>query len=271
MPAHNLNLMKKNSTILNIFFISCSVFLFTSCVPEKNLVYFQNLQKDTELHNVADNNIELKIRKNDMLYIGITSPDPVSTLVFNTPQGPVTSSAQPGSIGNNTIGYLVDKNGNIILYKLGVIHVEGLTREELKLRLQRELTPYLKDVVVTVRFLSNHVTILGEVSKPQVITMTTEKLSLLEAIGITGDVTITGRKDNILLIRETAAGKQFKRLNLTDNSLFNSPFYYLKPDDIVYVEPTKVKIRNSGNTPQTIGYLLTGISIIITLLLNLRN
>lgn len=245
--------------------------MLSSCVSEKNLVYFQNLQKDTELHNVVDNNFELKIRKNDMLYIGITSPDPVSTPVFNIPQGSVTSAGQPGSISNSTIGYLVDKDGNIVLYKLGIIHVEGLTREELKLQLQRDLAPYLKDAVVTVRFISNHITVLGEVAKPQVIIMTTEKLSLLEALGMTGDLTITGRKDNVLLIRETSTGKQFKRLNLTDNSIFNSPFYYLKPDDVIYVEPTKVKIKNSGNTPQIIGYFLTGISIIITLLLNLRN
>ena len=101
--------------------------------------------------------------------------------------------------------------------------------------------------------------------------MSTEKISLLEALGMTGDITIGGRRDNILLIRETPTGKQFKRLNLTDNSIFRSPFYYLKPDDVVIIEPTKGKIKNSGTTPQTIGYLLSGLTIIITLLLNLRN
>ena len=262
--------MKKNSTILNIFFISCSIFLLISCTPAKNLVYFENLQKDTELRGVVDNNFELKIRKNDLLYIGIISPDPVSTIVFNAPQGPATSGTQPGSPSNNTVGYLVDKNGDIILYKLGTIHVEGLTRQELKSRLEKDLTPYLKDAVVTVRFLNNHITILGEVSKPQVIPMMTEKMSLLEALGMTGDVTITGRKDNVLVIRESPTGKQIKRLNLTDKSIFNSPFYYLKPDDVVYVEPTQSKIKNSGSSPQTIGYLLSGLTIVITLLLNLR-
>ena len=242
-----------------------------SCVTDKNLVYFQNLQKDSELKSVVDNNFELKIRKNDLLYIGITSPDPVSTVIFNSPQGPVTSSGQSGSTSTNIVGYLVDKDGNIILYKLGTIHVEGLTREQLKVRLEKDLAPYLKDAVVTIRFLSNHVTILGEVTKPQVITMSTEKISLLEALAMTGDVTIGGRRDNILLIRETPTGKQFKRLNLTDNSIFRSPFYYLKPDDVVYIEPTKGKIKNSGTAPQTISYLLSGLTIIITLLLNLRN
>lgn len=263
--------MKKKTIISNIFFISCSIFLLFSCTPAKNLVYFQNLQKDTVLHAVVDNNFELKIRKNDMLYIGITSPDPVSTLVFNAPQGPATSGAQPGSSSSNTVGYLVDGDGNIILYKLGLIYVEGLTRQELKSRLEKDLTPYLKDVVVTVRFLNNHVTVLGEVSKPQVIPMVTEKMSLLEALGMSGDVAITGRKDHVLLIRETPSGKQIKRLNLTDKSIFNSPYYYLKPDDVVYVEPTQAKIKNSGTSPQTIGYILSGLTLVITLLLNLRH
>jgi polysaccharide export outer membrane protein len=262
--------MKKNSTILNIFFTSYSILLLFSCAPAKNLVYFQNLQKDTVLLTVVDNNFELKIRKNDLLYVGITSPDPVSTLVFNAPQGPATSGAQPGNSSSNTIGYLVDQEGNIILYKLGFIHVEGLTRQELKLRLEKDLSPYLKDVVVTVRFLNNHVTVLGEVSKPQVIPMVTEKMSLLEALGMSGDVIITGRKDNVLVIRETPSGKQIKRLNLTDKSIFNSPYYYLKPDDVVYVEPSQVKIKNSGTSPQTIGYFLTGLTLVITLLLNTR-
>ncbi|HEY8688110.1 MAG TPA: polysaccharide biosynthesis/export family protein [Chitinophagaceae bacterium] len=213
--------------------------------------------------------MELKIRKNDLLSIIIISPDPVSTPLFNGSQGTSTSSgASSGTSGSTPAGgYLVDKDGNIVMYKLGVIHVEGLTRSELKYKLQKDLSPYLKDAVVTIRFLSNHITVLGEVAHPQVLTIPNEQIPLLEAIGQSGDLTITGRRDNILVIRETPNGKQFKRLNLTDNSIFNSPFYYLKPDDVVYVEPTKLKINSSGNTPQIIGYALSGISIFFTLLI----
>jgi polysaccharide biosynthesis/export protein len=267
--AHNLNLMKKNSLALYRYciFISAFFLFFCSCTPVKNVVYFENLKRDTILNTVVNNNMELRIRKNDLLYIGITSPDPVSTLVFNSPQGSVTSSEQSGS--GNISGYQVDNAGNIVLYKLGTVHVEGLTRTELKLKLQRDLTPYLKDAVVTIRFLNNHITVLGEVGKPQVITMQNEQLSILEALGLSGDITITGRKDNILVIRETSGQKEFKRLNITDKSVFSSPFYYLKPDDVVYVEPTKVKIKNSGDTQQMIGYILSGVSIAVTILFNL--
>lgn len=236
------------------------------------MVYFENMPRDTELRNVVDDHFELKIRKDDLLGITIISPDPVSTPLFNGIQNTSASLGTTTSGGSSTgnTGYLVDNEGNIIIYKLGTIHVEGLTRNQLKLKLQRELAPYLKDAVITVRFLNNKVTVLGEVVRPQVITMPTEKLSLLDAIGMSGDIPITGRKDNVLVIRETPSGKQFKRVNLTDNSIFNSPFYYLKPDDVVYVEPTMVKIKNSSNTPQIIGYVLTGLSILITLVLNLR-
>lgn len=266
--------MKKSPLALNLIYIIIAlgyVSLFGSCTPTKNVVYFQNLQKDTKIPSSVDNTYELRIRRNDLLYIGITSSDPKdSDIKFNAPQGPVASSAPPGSSLNNITGYLVDNNGDINIYKLGRIHVEGLTREQLKQRLLRELDPtWIKDAIVTVRFLNNRVSILGEVTRPQVITMPTEKLSLLEALSMTGDVTITGRKDNILVIRETPDGKELKRLNLTDSSIFNSPFYYLKPDDIVYVEPTTVKIKNSGDTPQIIGYVLAGVSIIITVLANI--
>lgn len=263
--------MEKNSFSQHILYLFIAVECIGglgSCTAPKNVIYFQNLQKDTNLPVLVDNNFELKIRKSDLLYISIASPDPLSTPVFNAPQGSLTSSGTQGGGTAAINGYQVDNNGNITIYKIGAIHAEGLTRNELKLKLQKELSPYLKDVLVTIRFLSNHITMLGEVSKPQVITMADEKISVLEAIGMSGDLTITGRRDNVLVIRETPTGKQFKRLNLTDNSIFTSPFYYLKPDDVVYVEPTSLKIKNSGNGPQTIGYLLTGLSIAITLLLN---
>lgn len=268
--ALNLNLMKKNSLTLNKYYIGIvvGVIFLSSCTPTKNVIYFEKIQKDTNVPSLINDNFELKIRKNDLLYIGITSPNNSDNITYNSPQGVTVTTSQLTGI-NPTTGYQVDENGNIILYKLGTVHVEGLTRQELKLKLEKDLSPYLLNVVVTVRFLNNHVTILGEVLRPQVLSMSTEKLSLLEALGSTGDILFTGRKDNVLVIRETPAGKEFKRLNLTNSSIFNSPYYYLKPDDVVYVEPTEVKIKNSGNTQQVISYVLAGFSIAITIIVNL--
>lgn len=264
--------MKKIRTSLNIAIPIIVIFsgLLNSCAPAKNVVYFQNLQKDTTLHSFVDSNLELKIRKNDLLYIGIISPDPESTPWFNGIQSMSSSAAAGANTGISTSGFLVDKNGDITMYKLGTLHVEGLTRTELKQQLQKDVEPYLKDAAITIRFLNNRVTMLGELAKPGIITLPNEQIPLLEAIAISGDVTLTGRRDNILVIRDTEKGKQFKRVNLTDHSIFKSPFYYLKPDDIVYVEPTSVKIKSASQTPQTVSYVLSAASILITIIALLR-
>lgn len=267
--------MKKNSLVFHTFYIGIALICFLafeSCNTPKNVVYFQNLQKDTDIPALVDNNFELRIRKNDLLGINIVAPDLESTPLFNGLQSISTSSGDAGGSTAPAGGFLVDSKGNINMYKLGAVHVEGLTRKELEQKLEKDLNityAYLKDAVVTVRFLNNHVTILGEVAKPQVLAMSTEKLSLLDAIGMSGDITLMGRKDNVLVIRETSTGKQFKRINLTDNSIFTSPFYYLMPDDLIYVEPTQARIKNSGDTQQIIGYVLAGLSIAITVLVNL--
>ncbi len=264
--------MKIIYKVLSVFTIIIVIFssgFLTSCTPTKNVVYFQNLQTDTTLHNLVNNNLELKIRKNDLLGISIISPDPISTPLFNGLSSTSSSSGESGggSTGGSG-GYLVDKDGNIVMYKLGNIHVEGLTRNELKNKLQTDLAPYLKDAVITVRFLRNKIIILGEVAKPQVLNIPNEQITLLEAIAQSGDLTFTGRRDNILVIRETETGKQFKRLNLSDNSIFSSPYYYLKPDDVVYVEPTESKIKSQN--PQLISYVLSGVTILITIFSLLR-
>ncbi|HUS00538.1 MAG TPA: polysaccharide biosynthesis/export family protein [Chitinophagaceae bacterium] len=266
-------MMKKESSFLHfciIITILSGIFL-ASCTPPKNVVYFKNMQRDTILNSLVDNNFELKIHKNDLLNINITATNPADMMLFNAPQGAAASSGTSGNSGssNGVSGYLVDNKGNIIIYKVGIVHVEGLTRNELENKLRNDVAPYVKDPVVTVRFINNHVTMLGEVAKPQIIAMPTEQLTILEAIGQSGDLTLTGRRDNILVIRETEYGKEFKRLNLTDNSIFASPYFYLKPNDVVYVEPTKSRIQNAGDRSLIIGYVLSGLSIVISLLLNL--
>jgi len=260
--------MNRKRLPLTIFYIFLAfIALLTSCSPAKNVVYFQNLTTDTTIQNLVNGNMELKIRKNDILGITIISPDPLSTALFNGTQiASASTGATAASSSSTAGGHLVDNEGNISIYKLGVIHVEGLTRSELKQKLQKDLAPYLLDAVITIRFLSNHVTMLGEVAKPQVINIPNEQISLLDAIAQSGDLTITGRRDNILIIRETETGKQFKRLNLSDKSIFSSPFYYLKPDDVVYIEPTESKIKSTTQTQQIVSYALSGVTILITVL-----
>lgn len=242
-------------------FVMIASLAFISCGTPKDLVYFQNMSRDTTLQNTVSKNFELKIKPDDLLYIGVTSASAEQSALFNAPQVATIGSAATGS---NTSGYLVDKNGNIQLYKLGDIKVAGLTRVEVKEKLQRELAPYLKEPVVTVRNLNNRVTVLGEVGRPGVLPMQTDQISLLEAIGQSGDLTAFGRRDNILVIRQTENGKEFKTVNLLDKALFSSPYYYLQNEDVVYVEPD-IK-RKTGQNAQTISYVLSAVSILSILL-----
>lgn len=228
------------------------VIFFSSCGTTRQQVYFQNLQKDTTLRNIVTPDYDLKIQKNDMLGITVASLSPDIAL-YNAPQNTMGTFS----------GYKVDQNGNIAFIKLGCLHVEGMTRKQLKDSLQSALVPYLKEAVVSVAFLNRHVTILGAVGS-KVLPIPEDNLTLLDALASSGDIGEKGRIDNILLIRDTGSAKVFKRLSLKDNSVFYSPYYYLQPNDIVYVEPSKIKTPLTA--PQIITYITTGISLIFLVL-----
>jgi polysaccharide biosynthesis/export protein len=233
----------------------CCIMLFitfSSCSPTKQQVYFQNLQKDTTLRNIITPAYELKIRKSDLLGITVASLSP-DVAFYNAPQNAV------GPLN----GYFVDDKGNISFVKLGAIHVEGMTRKDLKDSLERALVPYLKDAIVSVGFLNRHVTMLGGVS-PQILQLANDNMTILDALAASGDIGDKGKMDNILVIRDTGNAKIFKRLNLKDNSIFYSPYFYLQPNDIVYVEPAKIKTKLSA--PQLISYITTGISLVFLIL-----
>ena len=209
--------------------------------------------------------VKIVIKKNDQLSINISSLNREEDLTYNAP----AISAIPGGLTSvGAGGYLVDASGNIQLHKLGLIHAEGMTRSALKEKIQKDISPFLKDPVVTVRYLNHRVTILGEVVKPQVVQMPEEHISLLEVLGSSGDVTPFGKRDNILIIRETDNGKQTKRINLEDHSIFSSDWYWLEPGDVVYVEPNDKKINeeNRAKRNQTISIALSALSVAIIIL-----
>ena len=261
-----LNLLSRMNFTKDLFYtagaIAISVLCLSSCSTAKKSFYFQTLQKDTSINSPVHKVSDSKIRKNDQLLINISSLNRDEDLTYN--------AATIGNIAGSGsgLGYLVDGNGNIQLHRLGSIRAEGMTRRELKDKIQKDISPYLKDPVVTVRYLNHRITVLGEVGKPSVIQMPEEQLSLLEVLGSTGDVTQFARRDNILIIRETSNGKTFKRLNLENHSLFTSEWYYLQPDDVVYVEPNdkKVNEENRNKRQQVISMALSGLSIAISLL-----
>lgn len=211
-----------------------------------------DLPKDTLLTNLVSKNQEIKIQNGDLLNITVSSLSPENTAIYNAPQNTVGTQS----------GYLVDDNGAIQFVKLGSISVAGLSRKELKTKLEKDLLPYLVQPVVAIGIMNRHVTMMGAVS-PQVLPLTADHMTLLDALAASGDIGSKGRTDNILVVREKENGKEFKRLNLTDKSIFYSPYFYLQPNDVIYVEPVKEK---ANKTAQIFSYVTAGISFLILII-----
>lgn len=232
--------------------------LLSSCVDTRKATYFNGM---------GDGNIITKIpvpesviHKNDLLSISVTSPNPEATAMFNTPN----TSAMTGA-GGLASGYLVSSTGTIQFPSLGAIKAEGLTKDQLKDNIAKTLVSrqLLLDPIVTVRFLNFRVTVLGEVNHPTVVNVPNEKISLLEAIGMAGDLTIYAKRDNVLVIREENGETIIKRLNLNTNELLTSPYYYLRSDDVVYVEPNKARIASSGRGKEWIPIVFSALSLAV--------
>ena len=234
--------------IVMLAVVSMLVFFLSSCSSSKNTVYFKGIKNDTTLHNVISKNFEPKIQKGDLLGITVSSLSPANTALYNAPQ----------NAEGTVTGFLVDSVGNIDFFKLGHVHAAGLTRSELKEELQKELVPYLAQTVVSVGFLNRHVTLIGAIS-PSILPLATDHMSILDAIASAGDIHPGGKKDDVMLIREEGNSRVFKKLDLTDQSIFYSPYFYLQPNDIIYVKPETKKQKFT--TTQIISYVTTGISL----------
>lgn len=229
---------------ITLFVVALSAYLNISCNPEKNTTYFQTIPYNSEVQTLITKDFEPRVKPDDILDITIVSPS----------QEVKDYNAAPE-------GYLVDKNGNIQMFKLGEVKVLDLTLSQIKTKITQMLVPDIfKQVGVSVRFKNHRVVVIGEVNSAGVIPMPTEHLSIVEAIAIRGDLRETARKDNILIIRNTEKGKMFHRVNLLDGSVFNSPFYYLQSDDIIYVEKDPDKSK-AGKTQQYIGFIFSGLSL----------
>ena len=242
----------------------CSLALCVSgCVSTRKAVYFDGLT-DTKIPSNSPVP-ESIIQKNDLLSISVSSLNETASATFNAPN---FSTITPN--GYSTVqGYLVGQDGTIQFPILGATKAAGLTKEQLRINITKKLVDQelLKDPIVTVRFLNFRVTVLGEVKNPAVLSVPSEKISLLEALGLAGDLTIYAKRDNILVIREDESGnKEVKRINLNSTELLSSPYYYLRSNDIVYVEPNKSKVASAGRGQQWVPAVLSGLSLIAIVL-----
>ena len=234
----------------------------SSCtVSQQSTTYFSG-SGDTTLILKTDD-VEPIIQKNDILSIYISSLNPEASAVFNAPNLLATSSSTTSG-SSSAGGYLVNTDGNIQLPILGTIKASGITKKQLKADITNSIIDkkLLIDPIVTIRHLNYEVTVIGEVSRPTVINVPNEKISLLKALGIAGDITVFGKKDNVMLIREIEGKRKVKRIDLNSNNFLTSPYYYLQPNDIIYVEANKFKVMNANRNQQLLPTILSGLSII---------
>lgn len=243
----------KASTLLFYFIIS--LLMLCSCVNTRQATNFNGLQ-DIEIASMVQN-LEPVIQKGDILSITISSLNPEASKIFNTPG--VTDA------GSNSIpGYLVNADGYIQLPVFGLMKAEGITKKQLSDIIKQSILnkKLLIDPLVAIRHLNYRVTVLGEVGRPTVINVPSERITLLEALGFAGDLTVYAKRDNILLIREENEKKTVKRLDLTSKDFLSSPYYYLRPNDVVYVEPNKARVASASRGQMLLPAILGGLSFL---------
>ena len=256
-------LLKGNYTSFKtIFYFGLVVLLMSSCKVTRQSAYFTNLQKDTTLKGFVTANFESKIIKGDRLSISVSSLSTVEDALFNN----AAVSGSAASTGSSAGGYTVQQDGTILLHRLGTTTVAGFTRKELAKQLENKLLAYMKEPIVQVSFLNHKITILGEVKTPQVLAMPEEQLSLIDVLVLSGDVTANAKRNNITIIREEGEEKKVKHVNLEDYSIFSSPWYYVKPNDIILVSADTerfVKEENRRKLQTTLSLVASGISLLI--------
>lgn len=252
--------MKTRILLISIFVIA----LCTSCASKKDIIYFQDEPLDADV--LMSEPKQLLYKPDDILTINVSAFDPETVRPFNLPvvsnnTGNVTSAQ--GMLQMQT--YLVDYDGNIEFPVLGKIKVEGLTRTELTSLLVERISTMAKDPIVNVRLANFTITIIGEVSRPGTFTIQDERITVLEALGLANDLTIFGKRKNVLVIREVDGKKKFAKIDLTSINTVNSPVYYLQQNDVIYVEPNNAKIRSSTYN-QNNGVLISAVGTLATIL-----
>lgn len=255
----------KIGTILRVL---AAAALLGSCATPK-VAYFQDVQPGTPEQVL--NRLDIRVRPEDKISILVSSKDPLLSSLFNLSS--VSSTAAGGSANvsqSNAPGYTVDKSGNIDFPVLGAVHVAGMTREEIASYIKEELVEknLVKDPIVTVEFQNLTVSVLGEVASPGRYNIDKDRLSLLDAISMAGDLTINGKRDNVLVQREENGKKVLYKVNLNSGlDLYASPVYYLQQNDIIYVEPNSMRARQAtvnGNSIRTPSFWISLVSLATT-------
>ncbi len=256
----------------NIIYLFLGVLFLSSCgVQYKQVPYFQDIIDTAFLQEDISNSSVLRIQKDDILGITVSSLNSEASAIFNMGS---TSSVQ-GNVGGNinpiltANGFLVDKEGQIQLPLVGSITVAGLTTKAARELIQIRLQDYLREPVVSLRVVNLKVSVLGDVARPGVYPVQNERVSIAEAISMAGDLTITGIRSNVLLIRELEGKRTYIRLDLQKRDLFNSPYFYLQNNDVIYVQPGNSKYASVDSSYRNVSIILSALSVIALIITRL--
>jgi polysaccharide biosynthesis/export protein len=258
--------------LTGMFGLAFLAVIFSSCGSVKELTYIQGPFDTAKLSQAKI--IDPIIQKGDLLSIIVYSDNPEATKIYNQPLIATTAASSGSNAdanGNssaiagpmpNSAGYLVDENGNMEFQGLGLIHVDSLTRSTLRDTLNERFKPFLTNPYYNIRIINRKYTMLGEVARPGIYSISSDQVNLFQALGLAGDMTFYGRRDNVLFIRETNGKRQFARLNLTKPEILISPYFYLQQNDIIIIEANKNKVAaNDQVTLRNISILATVISV----------
>lgn len=250
----------KNS--LNVILLAC-VLLSTSCVSQRKLSYLRDVT-ETSADSVNQTYTSLKenyITKGDMLSIFVNAMDIQAVQAFNLPVANVQNLGArqvTAAVGGGSLqGYWVDPEGNIDFPVLGKLHVEGMTTTMLKDTLTQLISRSVKDPIININFMNFFVTVLGEVKNPGRHAVNSQGMTIFEALGLAGDLTIYGKRNNVLVSREVDGKMEFARLNLNDQAIFASPYYHIRQNDVIYVEPNNARSIASQNIPLYLSMITT--------------
>lgn len=252
----------KNNFFKNITVISVIILLSSSCVSKKNVVYLQQgigIQKDT-----VTSKYEPKLQPDDILMIVISAENPEAAIPYNQMlvafQNNTATIAQP-----SLQSYLIDKDGYVEFPIVGKLKLGGLTRIEAINKIKSLLEPHVKEPTVNVRILNFKVSVIGEVNKPGSFSIQSERITILEALSLAGDLTIYGNRNSILIIRDNEGLKTIAKVDITKRDFINSEYYYLSQNDQIYVEPNKTKANASVIGPD-VTVAFSALSILVTIL-----
>ena len=264
---------KTGMTLRIVFFIFISGILFTSCIPTEDLIYLQNKDKSG-----ANNPISpvvskpYRVQTNDVLSVSIKAVDAKLVEIFN-PGSALESKTEQALYFD---GFTVDDHGNIRLPILGEMNVLGYTTDDIRQKVEKELLEtYFKaeaSIFVTVKLAGMRFTVNGEVAAPGTKVLFQDKVNVLEAVANSGDITITGDRKNVVIVRQYPQGTEMHTIDLTDSKVMQSPYFYLQPNDYVYIKPLKQKSWGTGKTGiESLTTVITVLSLATTTFLLLKN